>query len=89
MFFSKTFTLNLDKAKVCRLVEGLRTLSCYQCFKGLYKKYFSPLTTVTPPRRLIFIYLANDVIQNSKKKGPEFTKDFGTVLADAFKVGYK
>lgn len=29
------------------------------------------------------MYLANDVIQNSKKKGPEFTKDFESVLVDA------
>ncbi|XP_077586551.1 regulation of nuclear pre-mRNA domain-containing protein 1B [Stigmatopora nigra] len=34
-------------------------------------------------RKLTFLYLANDVIQNSKKKGPEFTKDFETVLIDA------
>ncbi|KAM3838500.1 regulation of nuclear pre-mRNA domain-containing protein 1B isoform 2-T2 [Diretmus argenteus] len=34
-------------------------------------------------RKLTFLYLANDVIQNSKKKGPEFTKDFETVLVDA------
>jgi len=30
------------------------------------------------------MYLANDVIQNSKKKGPEFGKEFETVLAKAF-----
>ncbi|KAM4688828.1 regulation of nuclear pre-mRNA domain-containing protein 1A isoform 2-T2 [Discoglossus pictus] len=36
-------------------------------------------------RKLTFLYLANDVIQNSKRKGPEFTKDFAPVIADAFK----
>ena len=30
------------------------------------------------------MYLANDVIQNSKKKGPEFGKEFATVLPKAF-----
>ncbi|XP_034506677.1 regulation of nuclear pre-mRNA domain-containing protein 1B-like, partial [Ailuropoda melanoleuca] len=35
-------------------------------------------------RKLTFLYLANDVIQNSKKKGPEFTKEFESVLVDAF-----
>lgn len=30
------------------------------------------------------MYLANDVIQNSKKKGPEFGKEFGTLLPKAF-----
>ncbi|XP_076840806.1 regulation of nuclear pre-mRNA domain-containing protein 1B isoform X2 [Brachyhypopomus gauderio] len=34
-------------------------------------------------RKLTFLYLANDVIQNSKKKGPEFTRDFEGVLVDA------
>ncbi|XP_030067908.1 regulation of nuclear pre-mRNA domain-containing protein 1B [Microcaecilia unicolor] len=35
-------------------------------------------------RKLTFLYLANDVIQNSKRKGPEFTREFETVLVDAF-----
>lgn len=30
------------------------------------------------------MYLANDVIQNSKKKGPEYGKEFGKVLKNAF-----
>lgn len=30
------------------------------------------------------MYLANDVIQNSKKKGPEYGKEFGAVLSNAF-----
>lgn len=32
----------------------------------------------------MFMYLANDVIQNSKKKGPEFGKEFESVLPRAF-----
>ncbi|KAG8446122.1 hypothetical protein GDO86_013841 [Hymenochirus boettgeri] len=35
-------------------------------------------------RKLTFLYLANDVIQNSKRKGPEFTREFEKVLLDAF-----
>lgn len=31
------------------------------------------------------MYLANDVIQNSKKKGPEYNTSFSTVLSKAFK----
>lgn len=37
-------------------------------------------------RKLTFIYLVNDVIQNSRKKGPEFRDQFGPVLAPAFKL---
>lgn len=40
-------------------------------------------------RKLTFLYLANDVIQNSKKKGPEFTQDFAPVIVDAFKHVYR
>ncbi|KAJ8400564.1 hypothetical protein AAFF_G00393330 [Aldrovandia affinis] len=34
-------------------------------------------------RKLTFLYLANDVIQNSKRKGPDFTREFESVLLDA------
>ena len=37
-----------------------------------------------PSKRLTFVYLANDVIQNAKKKAPEFNKDFAHILPDAF-----
>uniref|UniRef100_A0A1B6LCA5 CID domain-containing protein n=1 Tax=Graphocephala atropunctata TaxID=36148 RepID=A0A1B6LCA5_9HEMI len=41
-------------------------------------------------RQLTLMYLANDVIQNSKKKGPEYGREFGTVLKKAFEmVGQK
>eukprot|EP00240_Pyramimonas_obovata_P004057 CAMPEP_0118925972 /NCGR_PEP_ID=MMETSP1169-20130426/3769_1 /TAXON_ID=36882 /ORGANISM="Pyramimonas obovata, Strain CCMP722" /LENGTH=347 /DNA_ID=CAMNT_0006867423 /DNA_START=222 /DNA_END=1262 /DNA_ORIENTATION=- len=36
-------------------------------------------------RRLAFIYLANDVLQNSRKKGPEFVDEFFKVMPRAFK----
>lgn len=36
-------------------------------------------------KKLTFMFLANDVIQNSKKKGPEYGKEFGRTLDEAFK----
>lgn len=42
------------------------------------------LVKAKPSRKLTFMYLANDVIQNSKKKGPEFTKEYSSVLLKAF-----
>lgn len=38
-----------------------------------------------PVKKLTYLYLGNDVIQNSKKKGPEFGTEFGKVLAQVFK----
>lgn len=37
-------------------------------------------------QKLTLMYLANDVIQNSKKKGPEYTKEFAPVLKKAFRL---
>lgn len=46
--------------------------------------FLAYIFTVKDNRKLMFMYLANDVIQNSKKKGPEFGKEFETVLPKAF-----
>lgn len=45
--------------------------------------FFFPFSAKSS-RKLTFLYLANDVIQNSKRKGPEFTREFESVLVDAF-----
>ncbi|XP_034483260.1 regulation of nuclear pre-mRNA domain-containing protein 1A [Drosophila innubila] len=42
------------------------------------------LQNVAEPKKLTFMYLANDVIQNSKKKGPEYGKEFSNVLPKVF-----
>lgn len=43
-----------------------------------------PISAAKQAKKLTFMYLANDVIQNSRKKGPEYAKEFGTVLKKAF-----
>ncbi|XP_018023567.1 regulation of nuclear pre-mRNA domain-containing protein 1B [Hyalella azteca] len=42
------------------------------------------LMKVSDARKLVFMYLANDVIQNSKKKGPEYSKEFLKRLPKVF-----
>ncbi|XP_076055472.1 regulation of nuclear pre-mRNA domain-containing protein 1A isoform X2 [Oratosquilla oratoria] len=42
------------------------------------------LVKASESRKLTFMYLANDVIQNSKKKGPEYSKEFGAKLSKVF-----
>lgn len=42
------------------------------------------LQSATQAKKLTYMYLANDVIQNSRKKGPEYAKEFATVLKQAF-----
>ncbi|XP_073714448.1 uncharacterized protein slc30a8 [Misgurnus anguillicaudatus] len=53
--------------------------------KTIVKVWYNELKKAQVPRKLTFLYLANDVIQNSKRKGPEFTHDFAPVIVDAFK----
>lgn len=35
-------------------------------------------------KKLTLVYLANDVIQNSRKKGPEYMNEFAPILKQAF-----
>ncbi|CAM4630754.1 unnamed protein product [Leuciscus chuanchicus] len=53
--------------------------------KTIVKVWHNELKRAQVSRKLTFLYLANDVIQNSKRKGPEFTDDFAPVIVDAFK----
>ncbi|GAB1609343.1 regulation of nuclear pre-mRNA domain-containing protein 1B-like [Argonauta hians] len=74
--------------------QSIQTLSLWLIHhrkhsKSIVQVWFRELQRVKPSKKLHFIYLANDVIQNSKKKGPEFSRDFGTVLPDAYKLTAK
>lgn len=40
-------------------------------------------------QRVSFLYLANDILQNSKRKGSEFVNEFWTVLPAALRCVYE
>ncbi|KAM7384214.1 hypothetical protein PAMA_011518 [Pampus argenteus] len=70
--------------------QSVQTLSLWLIHHRKHSKtivnvWFSELRKAQVSRKLTFLYLANDVIQNSKRKGPEFTQDFAPVIVDAFK----
>lgn len=70
--------------------QSIQTLSLWlihhrKHHAAIIKVWIKEIQKVTPNRKLVFMYLANDVIQNSKKKGPEYGKEFGSVLSKAFK----
>lgn len=52
--------------------------------KIVVKVWYKNLKTLPSARKLTLMYLANDVVQNSKKKGPEFSKEYGLVMRKAF-----
>ncbi|XP_065672799.1 regulation of nuclear pre-mRNA domain-containing protein 1A isoform X3 [Hydra vulgaris] len=68
--------------------QSIQTLSLW-CIhhrkhsKKVVQTWFKELQRVKPQRKLIFVYLANDVLQNSRRKGTEYNKDFGTILPNA------
>ncbi|CAL1284913.1 unnamed protein product [Larinioides sclopetarius] len=69
--------------------QSIQTLSLWlihhrKHHKTIVQVWFKELKKAKSNRKLTFMYLANDVIQNSKKKGPEFSKEFSTVLSKAF-----
>ncbi|XP_058834385.1 regulation of nuclear pre-mRNA domain-containing protein 1B [Topomyia yanbarensis] len=51
----------------------------------IVKTWLKELQKAPTSKKLTFMFLANDVIQNSKKKGPEFGKEFENALVKAFK----
>lgn len=40
--------------------------------------------TTKPERKITFIYLANDILQNSRRKGDEYSTEFRPALKEAF-----
>lgn len=74
--------------------QSIQTLSLWLIHhrkhsKTIIQVWYRELERAKLSKRLTFIYLANDVIQNSKKKGPEFSKDFAHILPDAFSQAAK
>uniref|UniRef100_A0A182J4F4 CID domain-containing protein n=1 Tax=Anopheles atroparvus TaxID=41427 RepID=A0A182J4F4_ANOAO len=51
----------------------------------IVKTWLKELQKAPSAKKLTFMYLANDVIQNSKKKGPEYGREFEHFLPKAFK----
>uniref|UniRef100_A0A3Q1AJG0 Regulation of nuclear pre-mRNA domain-containing protein 1A n=1 Tax=Amphiprion ocellaris TaxID=80972 RepID=A0A3Q1AJG0_AMPOC len=74
--------------------QSVQTLSLWLIHHRKHSKtivnvWFNELKKAQVSRKLTFLYLANDVIQNSKRKGPEFTQDFAPIIVDAFKHVYR
>ncbi|XP_026499097.2 regulation of nuclear pre-mRNA domain-containing protein 1B [Vanessa tameamea] len=70
--------------------QSIQTLSLWlihhrKHHAAIVKTWFKEMLKAKDGKQLTFMYLANDVIQNSKKKGPEYGKEFGNVLTEALK----
>lgn len=68
--------------------QSIQTLSLWlihhrKHHSAVVKTWYKELLKAKDSKQITFMYLANDVIQNSKKKGPEYGEDFGKVLSNA------
>ncbi|CAD7002937.1 regulation of nuclear pre-mRNA domain-containing protein 1B [Ceratitis capitata] len=70
--------------------QSIQTLSLWlihhrKHHASIVKTWFKELqAAISEGKKLTFMYLANDVIQNSKKKGPEYGKEYSLVLPKVF-----
>ena len=59
-----------------------------QCASKMYifvfQLWYKELGKIKPEQKLPMMYLANDLVQNSRKKYPEVAKEFGTVMKLVF-----
>jgi len=69
--------------------KEIQSLSQYcvhnrQHCKSIVKVWYKNIKSTAVTRKLTAMYLANDVVQNSKKRGPEYAKEFGIVMRKVF-----
>ncbi|XP_072999875.1 uncharacterized protein [Typha latifolia] len=79
----------VDKlAKLNNSQQSIETLSHWCIFhrnkaKQVVETWERQFHNSPPDRRVSFLYLANDILQNSRRKGMEFITEFWRVLPDA------
>lgn len=99
MLYGESFTMSgfsdaaLEKklAELNNSQQSIQTLSLWlihhrKHHASIVKIWLKEFTKAKDSRKLTFIYLVNDVIQNSRKKGPEFRDQFGPILGPALKL---
>ncbi|NP_001086593.1 regulation of nuclear pre-mRNA domain containing 1B L homeolog [Xenopus laevis] len=87
-----SFTEPALEKKLSELSNSQQSVQTLSLWLIHHRKHAATIVTVwqkelrkaKASRKLTFLYLANDVIQNSKRKGPEFTREFEKALLDAF-----
>lgn len=82
-FSAASFTSKLDK--LSQSTESIQTLSHWvQYHKKAIKESASiwakQMLRAPPDRRLLYLYLVNEIMQSSRRKGPEFVKEYGAQM---------
>jgi len=69
--------------------KEIQALSAYALHHRAHHKavvymWYHHLKRVPPPRKLAAMHFANDVVQNSKKRGNEYAREFGMVMKKVY-----
>ena len=51
--------------------------------------WFKELCKAAPSRKLTLLFLSNDIVQNSRKKGTELNREFSKVMFKVLQISYK
>ncbi|CAG9856075.1 unnamed protein product [Phyllotreta striolata] len=86
------FTENAFIKKLSELNNSSQSIQTLSLWLIHHRKHYSTVAKIwirelikaKDAKKLTFMYLANDVIQNSKKKGPEYGQEFSLHLKKAF-----
>ncbi|RNA41091.1 regulation of nuclear pre-mRNA domain-containing 1B-like isoform X1 [Brachionus plicatilis] len=88
MSFSEA-SLQKKFAELTNTQQSVQTLSLWLIHhrknsKTIVSTWYKELTgNPKPDRKLTLLYLANDILQNSRKKGNEYLKEFSNIMSDA------
>ena len=82
------FTAVSFKTKLEKLSESQQSIQTLSHWVQYHKKAVKESATIwakevlraIPERRLLYIYLANDIMQNSRRKGSEFVQEYGAQM---------
>ena len=74
----KLIDLNVSQQSIQQL--SLWLIHHRKHFQKIVAVWNRELHKASNNRKLTFLYLANDVVQNSRKKAPEFAKEFGAIM---------
>ena len=86
------FTAESFVSKLSKLSDSQQSIQTLSHWVQYHKKacgesaatWAAECLRAPPARQLLFVYLANDIMQNSRRKGPEFTVAYGDRLQHIF-----
>ncbi|CAH3176570.1 unnamed protein product [Porites lobata] len=86
-----TSTLEKKLSDLSNTQHSVQTLSLWLIHhrkhaKAVVQAWYKELSKARQSKRLTFMYLANDVLQNGKRKGTEFLNEFKQILPSAFQT---